>query len=147
MEGLIDLAWHGGAHFFKVMDAPWVDEGRNKPAMETLGLLARRFHSDFQMVMEHPTISDGITDQEARIVGTLSSGSRHDHSLFDRLLNSSGVTLEQRRVTLPWAEEVQLTIVRTRPVAERTMDLFEDAVLAWGIHGRAVPAIGAHLPV
>ena len=131
VEGLINVAAHGGDYFADLMGNPWVAEGRNRPAMETLGTMARRFWSDFQRVMEHPTISNGITDREAKIVATLISGSRHDYSLFDRLLGSDGVTVEDRRVPLPFGKEVQLTIVRTRPGTERSMDLFEQAVVAW----------------
>lgn len=131
VEGLINVAVHGGDYFADLMAHPWVAEGRNRPAMETLGTMARRFWSDFQRVMEHPTISNGITDREAKIIATLVSGSRHDHSLFDRLLDAEVATVEDRRVTLPFGEEVQLTIVRTRPGAERSMDLFEEAVVAW----------------
>ena len=50
IEGLINIALLGGQYLFEVMEHPWVGEGKNKPAMETLGLLAGRFPSDFRGV-------------------------------------------------------------------------------------------------
>ena len=82
----------------------------------------------FQRVMGHPAISDGITDEEAKIVATLWGVSQHAPDLLDTLLDPAQVTLEERSVDLPLAGEVQITIIRTRPGAERTMDLLERAV-------------------
>ena len=82
----------------------------------------------FKRVMEHPNISDGITDEETKIVATLKGVSENNPGLVDTLLDSDKVVLEERTISLPLAGEVQLSIIRTRPGAERTMDLVENAV-------------------
>ena len=84
----------------------------------------------FQRVMAHPAISDGITDEEAKIVATLRAVSEHNPDLVDTLLDPDKVTLEERTINLPLAGDVQLTIIRTQAGAERTMDLLEEAVRA-----------------
>ena len=82
----------------------------------------------FQRVMAHPAISDGITDEEAKIVATLRGVSEYNPDLVNTLLDPAQVRLEERTISLPLAGEVQLTIIRTRPGAERTMDILERAV-------------------
>ena len=82
----------------------------------------------FQRVMDHPAISDGITDEEAKIVATLKTVSQYNPVLVDTLLDPAQVELEERTINLPLAGEVQLTIIRTRPGAKRTMDILENAV-------------------
>ena len=83
---------------------------------------------EFRRVMAHPTISDGISDDEAKIVATLHSAQFFRIDIFDPLLDPDTVTLEERTIDLPHTEEMQLTIIRIRPGAERTMDLLERAV-------------------
>ena len=82
----------------------------------------------FRRVMAHPAISDGITDEEAKIVATLRGVSEYNPDLVNTLLDPAQVRLEERTISLPLAGEVQLTIIRTRPGAERTMDILERAV-------------------
>ena len=128
--GLIRLADTG--HTTKLIEEPWVVEGRNYPALESLGILAT--HPErFNTIMTHPTISDGITDQEAKILATLTAaadtGFDFDYpDLSDKLLDSEQVTLEERTITLPLAGETELTIIRTGPGADLTMDFLEHSV-------------------
>ena len=82
----------------------------------------------FQRVMAHSAIRDGITNEEAKIVATLRGVSEYNPGLVDTLLDPTQVTLEERSIDLPLAGEVQITIIRTRPGAERTMDLLAQAV-------------------
>ena len=79
-------------------------------------------------IIDHPAISDGITDAETKIVATLGRVSENNPGLVDTLLNQEKVTLEERTITLPLAGEVELTIIRTRRGAERTMGLLEESV-------------------
>ena len=85
-------------------------------------------HRRFRQVMAHPAISDGISDEEAKIVATLHSVVKFSPGLEDILLDPDRVMLEERTIALPLAGETQLTIIRTRPGAERTMDLLEHVV-------------------
>ena len=89
---------------------------------------SERVSNHFQRVMAHPTISDGITNEEAKIVATLRRVSEYNPDLVDTLLDPAQFTLEERIINLPLAEGAQITIMRTRAGAERTMDLLERAV-------------------
>ena len=122
-KGLIGLANDG--YLEVLIEAPWVEEGRNYPALESLWYLAVNDSKILTEIMSHPTISDGITDQEAKIVATLHGV---DSELVDKLLDPEQVTLEERIITLPMAGETELTIIRTRPGADLTMDLLEHSV-------------------
>ena len=85
-------------------------------------------HRRFRRVMAHPAISDGISDEEAKIVATLHSVVKFSPGLEDILLAPERITLEERTINLPLAGETQLTVIRTRPGAERTMDFLEQVV-------------------
>ena len=69
VRGLIRLADAG--HLEKIIEEPWVIEGRNFPALESLWFLNGSNPEALSKIMSHPTIRDGITDQEAKIIATL----------------------------------------------------------------------------
>ena len=79
----------------------------------------------FRRVMDHPRVADGITDEETKVVATLFGVSKYNPDLVDTLLDPDKVDLEDRTINLPLAGETQVTIIRTRPGAERTMDLLK----------------------
>ena len=134
--GLIRLADAG--HTARLIEEPWVVEGRNYPALEALSALSINKPEYLTRVMTHPTISDGITDQEAKIIGSLHPFLSSD--LLDKLLDPEQVTLEEQTITLPQAGETNISIVRTRPRADHTMDLLERAVRSIGeFMGRPFP--------
>ena len=83
----------------------------------------------FERLMVHPAIKDGITDEETRIVATIFEVSKYKPELVNVLLNPAKVILEERTITLPLAGEGRLTIILTRPGPSRTMDLIEDATV------------------
>ena len=123
-RGLIHLADAG--HLVKIIEEPWVVEGRNFPALESLWFLAVNNPEGLSKIMSHPTISDDISDQEAKIVAALHPYLEPDQ--LDKLLDPEQATLEERTITLPLAGETHLSIVRTRQGADGTMDLLERAV-------------------
>ena len=96
--------------------------------MESLGRLARYDREAFGKVLNHSTISDGISDEEARTVATLWRVQRDAPSLVDQLLDPQQVILEERPIDLSLAGQVLITIIRTSPGASVTMDLMEAAV-------------------
>ena len=108
----------------------WCDDGQSPFSSECSdnGTGYQRVSKKFRRVMAHPTISDGISDEEAKIVATLHDASSFETDIFDSLLDPDTVTLEERTINLPHTGEMQLTIIRIRPGAERTMDLLERAV-------------------
>ena len=131
-RGLILLADAG--HAARLIEEPWVVEGRNFPALQALQVLKHSHPETLDKIMSHPTISDGITDQEAKILATLTTAANpvgyflEDADLLDKLLDSEQVLLEERTITLPLAGETDITIIRTRPGADRTMDFMEQSV-------------------
>ena len=124
IRGLIRLADAG--HTARLIEQPWVVEGRNHPALESLWFLAINHPETLDKIMSHPTISDGITEQEAKVLATLYV--LDGDELLDKLLDPEQVILEERTITLPLAGETELTIIRTRPGVDRTMDLLEQSV-------------------
>ena len=109
--------------FLETLDPPDVS------AVKALSQLASFRENDFQRVLSHPTLSNGITDDWAKIVATLYGVSDTNPILIDTLLDPDQVTLEERVIELPLAGETDLAIIRTGPGAERSMDLLEHSVL------------------
>ena len=109
----------------------WCDDGQYDFSMDCSdnGSGYQRVSKKFRQVMSHPTISDGIDDEEAKIVATLFSARLYNPDIFDQLLAPGTVTMmEEKTINLPHSGETQLTIIRIRPGVERTMDLLERAV-------------------
>ena len=98
VRGLTSLADTG--HTARLIEEPWVVEGRNHPALESLQFLKYDHPETLDKIMSHPTISDGVTDQEAKILATLATAADpvghvlDDHDLLDKLLDPEQVTLE-----------------------------------------------------
>ena len=124
VRGLIRLAETGYAT--QLLEESWVVEGRNHPALESLWYLVINDIEVLSTIMSHPTISDGISEQEAKIIATL--WALDDWSLLDMYLDPERVSLEERSITLPMAGEIDLSIVRTHQGTDGTMDLLERAV-------------------
>ena len=97
-------------------------------AVEALSDLSAFTPEDFEIVVSHPTIQDGITDDEAKIVATLFGVSRYGPELLNTLLDPDKVSLEERVINLPLSGDILLAIIRIGPGAERSMDLLEHAV-------------------
>ena len=84
--------------------------------------------SEFHLFLQHPTISDGITDEETVLVTLASSAYAGNPGLIDSLLDPARVMLESRVVQLPVAGAVELMIARTEPGPQRGMDVLEATV-------------------
>ena len=108
----------------------WCADGESHASYECSdnGTGYQRVSKIFRRIMDYPTISDGITDEETPIVATLHSASFFTTDIFDRLLDPNTVMLEERTVNLRHSGETPFTIIRIRPGAERTMDLLEHAM-------------------
>ena len=119
----------------QLIEEPWVVEGRNYAALESLGSVEYGMPA-VTRVMSNPTITDGITDQEAKILATLptvaypAQNNLDDHDLLDKLLDPERHTLEERTITLPLSGETELTIIRVGPGLASSMDLFEISIRA-----------------
>lgn len=97
-------------------------------AVDSLAILVHSDLTTFRRIMAHPTVTDGITNREARVVGVLGGVSEVNPELAVSLLNPTATTIDERSLALPLAGEVTLSIIRTRPGAPETMDLLEHAV-------------------
>ena len=150
-----NIAYRSEAHALAIIDMPFLStfEPADALAVAALrklaycwgcsasGLASERVNESFRRVMDHPAISDGISDEEAKIVAGLPTVSMYNPGLLDTLLAPGSAALQERTVDLPLAGEVQFTIIRTGPGAERTMDLLERVV-------RSIEGFMAHpLPI
>ena len=123
VRGLIRLAHEGYAA--QLLEEPWVEEGKNLPALESLWFLNGSNQEALSQVMSHPTINDGISEQEAKIVAALHPFLNPTSWRNSWILNWS----YWRSVRSPclW-EGIRTSIVRMRPGADHTMDSLERAV-------------------
>ena len=124
-SGLIGLALAGYGE--NLVDLPWVVEGRIHPALESLSSLEQHYPEILDRIMAYPNISDGITEQEAKTIAPLYLMTSNP-DLQNVLLDSEQVSLEERIIELPLSGERELTIIRTRPGTDLTMDLLERSV-------------------
>ena len=128
-----NIGYRSEKHFLAIIGMPFLETFEPVDALAARSLRRLACCDDggseqFRRVMAHPTISDGISDEETAIVATLRSARSFNPDIFDQLLDPDTVTLEERTIDLPYTGEMQLTIVRIRPGVERTMDLLERAV-------------------
>ena len=129
IEELSYLSNKDAAQASRIVEMPFLEflDPADVSAIESLTNLAWFRQDDFQRVLSHPTLSNGITDDWAKIVATLYGVSKNNPPLFDKLLDPNQVTLEERIIDLPLAGETHLAIIRTGPGAERSMDLLDHA--------------------
>ena len=98
-------------------------------AVRSLERIEHISKADFLQVMSRPTLNDGITDEEAKIVLLLGAAYQYaGHALVDTLLDPTQITVEERAIRLPRSGEMDLAIIRTAPGAARSMDLLEHSV-------------------
>lgn len=103
-------------------------EPPDEMAVEALTDLAAFSPADFADAMSRPALADGVTDSEAPIVATLRGVYRTAPNLVDVLLDPSRVYVERKTARLPLSGEVVIVIVRTKPGAQRSVTLVENAV-------------------
>ena len=85
--------------------------------------------ADFLQIMFHPSLIDGITDEEAEVVLLLGATYQYgDRALVNTLLDPTRITVQKRAIRLPYSGEVDLAIIRTAPGPARSMDLLEHSV-------------------
>ncbi len=82
----------------------------------------------FEQAMTHPAIGGDLTGGFAEVLAMMGWVGQARPHLLDQMLDPSRVLIEQRTVVLPLKGELTLTIVRTRPGAEASMDRLEATV-------------------
>ena len=122
----------------KMVGMPFLQtlEGADVRALYTLS----RLNADrLEDLLSLPTLKDGITDDDAPVIAL--AGLKPDVVGKALAPDADATMVERRTVDLPLAGEVDLVIVRARPVARRGMDLFENAVReAENLMGEPFPA-------
>ena len=145
VQGLMRLANEGSPESAATLLAePWVVEGQNYAALAGLAFswsldgTTTTYADVVRTVFSHPAFSDGVSAREAKVLATLptvgypqrdgwiSVTAREDPDYLAKFLNS--FTLEERTIALPLRGETELTIIRTYPPVEGTMDKLERAV-------------------
>ena len=94
-------------------------------AVTALQQLENESRDDFQRIMAHPTIADGIADEEAKIVTLMYGMNQYRQELVEPLLSGTDVYLEERTIQLPLAGETLLVIIRVQDQPNRLMDYLE----------------------
>ena len=132
VDGLRGLYWYSAVLTGPLLTMPFLETVEPADIAAVRGLLDLVRHGGgiprFTQLMGNPYVSDGISDREAKVVATLGSVGAFGPWLLPALLDPEVVMIEERRVDLPLAGEVELAIIRTEPGAARTMDILEHSV-------------------
>ena len=126
------LAYEDSAGALRLVEMPFLRslQPSDVLAVKALSEMAYLHLPSFRRALRHPAISDGITDDEAKIVALLNGEYVADPSLMNSLLDPAVTMVEERDIVLPAAGDVTLAVIRSRPGSARSMDLFENAVRA-----------------
>ena len=97
-------------------------------AIEALEGLAAKKPNELNRILEHHSLSGGITDELAPIISVLYDVAKANPPLVEKLMEPGTVSIEWRSVMLPLAGKVDLAILRTSPGASSGMDRLEFSV-------------------
>ena len=123
-RALVLLAKAG--HLPSLLEQDWVIEGKNYAALESLRSLRLEDKARFSRIMSHPRVSDGIDEQEAKLIAVLSAGPNPD--LYEELLDPARATLEELTFNLPLAGETEISIIRTGPRTDHAINSLQQAL-------------------
>ena len=114
----------------QILTMPFLESVKSSDALavRSLEMLEYSDEGDFLRIMSHPTLSDGITDEEAKIVVLLGGTYTYRPESVDFLLRGTGVYLEERVIELPHSGETLLAIIRIRDQVTPSMDFLEHSV-------------------
>ena len=94
--------------------------------------LARLHHDGegghLQQVLNHPSLSEGITDADTLIVAVLPSIVERAPEKLNILLDPGQIYRQERKIMLPLAGEITVTTIHTAPGTFSTMDILEEIV-------------------
>ncbi len=112
----------------RIAAMPFLETEDAVDAMAVSALRQLAWAGDLPAILGHPQLRDGITDEQAKIVATPYGVAKNNPDLVDVLLDPGRVALEERIISTPLSGHVLLTIIRTQPGRQRSMDLLEHAV-------------------
>ena len=130
-DALSRLAGRNPEETLLISNMPFLEsiEPADATAVQSLYRLARwADDGDFERIMGHKNIADGIDDEEAKVVAVIYGVNRYRPDSVDFLLRGTGVYLEERTIELAHSGETQLTIIRIRNQTTSSMDLLEHSV-------------------
>ena len=130
-DALSRLAGRNPEETLLISNMPFLEsiEPADAAAVQSLYRLARwADDGDFERIMGHKNIADGIDDEEAKVVAVIYGVNRYRPDSVDFLLRGTGVYLEERTIELAHSGETQLTIIRIRNQTTSSMDLLEHSV-------------------
>ena len=130
IEALMHIAYQDEEIAVRLADMSFLDilEPSDVPAVEAMTYLFFYEHAAFQEILRHPALADGITDEEAKVVGLLGGVHEVNPSLVYNLLDLSKTIISERDIELPLAGDVTLAIIRTEQGTSNSMDFLEYAV-------------------
>ena len=98
-------------------------------ALRSLHNISARDADGFMELMTHPKITDGITDEETKIVAVLGQATyAYAPGAAEVLLEDTGVYIQERLIELPYSGETLLAVIGVQDPDTRSMDYFEHAV-------------------
>ena len=118
----------------EILAMPFLDtvESADDMAVRSLEQFEDAGSAEFLELMTHPSLSDGIDDEEAKIVALLGGINTYKPEsvqvFLDSLLTGTGSYKEERTITLPHSGEVLLAIIRHHDHTNPNMDYLEHAV-------------------
>ena len=132
--GLVRVAEEG--YTARLISEPWVVEGSNYAALTfpvtwhyLNGSVVWNLYDALARVFAYPAFRDGISAQESKILTVASSpgiGRPPEARVTD--LDLAGLDLEERTITLPLAQDTELSIIRTGQAGDYAMDGLEHSV-------------------
>ena len=131
IKELYEISYRDSETASALVDMPFLEsiEPADVAALRTLRLIAAAdSEQTFQQVVSSPAMREGITDELAPVIPTLSGLASSNPDLLDALLDPGRVIVETRTIDLPVSGEVVLAIIRTSPGVPRSMSLLEQAV-------------------
>ena len=114
-----------------LLDMPFLDtiDGVDAKALESLvGVFSEAKGAYLRQVLSHPSMSDGITNEEAIIVSVLSMVVQERPDLLDVLLDPEITSVEERVVSLPLAGDTRLFAVSVASAKPVNLDSLESVV-------------------
>ena len=121
------------ASALKIIAMPFLEavDGADAAAVDSLSRLHWEWKSDqgyLQQVLSHPTLRDGITDDQAVLVSVLGMVGSIAPELLDTMLAPGQVIVERRAFTFLEFGKVDLAVISPSPEASGNMDWLEHAV-------------------
>ena len=115
---------------YRILNMPFLDsiEPYDPPAVVALTYIGSRSLEQLRRVVFHPSIPHGIHDHRAKILPVLWYAMERDPSQLDLLFDGSKTQIEERHITLPHTGPTILTVIRSQPGEEVTMNYLEGAV-------------------